>query len=278
MTATFEFPYHELFRSVEDVWILWGVSIVLLAFLGRILFRNLSESLTKESWRHLLRRFLQEERGAAYSLSFVLVLPFYVLLVALILETTFTLNAKLGSVYAAFAAARASVVWTTVYEENPHAELPVPESEAIANAETMAHKSAVIALTPFAGGVKTASPGGKAERFAAEYARAFENYSNVGIKDRVSDGYIKRKFLWAWKNTKITLDYDEEQENPWEKEITCTLTYASPFSIPLIGRLLGGKSDGNEIVRDVVSTARLPNEAPRNRTGSLPINYMPAVD
>ena len=60
-----------------------------------------------------LRRLAVEEDGAAYTLSYVMVIPVYALLICLIIETCLMLTAKLGTVYAGYAAARSASVWSS---------------------------------------------------------------------------------------------------------------------------------------------------------------------
>ena len=60
-----------------------------------------------------LVRFLRDEEGAAYSLSFVMVIPIFALMICLIIEGALIMTAKLGTVYAAFAAARTASVWSS---------------------------------------------------------------------------------------------------------------------------------------------------------------------
>ena len=58
----------------------------------------------------LLRRLASDEDGAAYTLSYVMVIPLYALLICLIIESVLMMTAKLGTVYSAYAAARTASV------------------------------------------------------------------------------------------------------------------------------------------------------------------------
>ena len=53
----------------------------------------------------------KDERGGAYTLSYVMVIPIYLIAFCFVVETTFMLIAKLGTNYASFAAARTAIVW-----------------------------------------------------------------------------------------------------------------------------------------------------------------------
>ncbi len=52
-----------------------------------------------------LQKLNRGEEGGAYTLSYVMVIPLLMLLVCAIVETTLMMSAKLGTVYAAYAAA-----------------------------------------------------------------------------------------------------------------------------------------------------------------------------
>ena len=87
-----------------------------------------------------LRQFCNDEEGAAYTLSYVMVIPVYALLICLIIETVLMLTAKLGTVYAAYAAVRTASVWSshTTWEK----------------AKEKAERAAFQSMTPFASGTQ----------------------------------------------------------------------------------------------------------------------------
>src|SRR6185436_5257888 len=60
-----------------------------------------------------VQRLLSEEDGAAYTLSYVMVIPVYAILVCMIIESVLMMSAKMGTVYAAYAAARTASVWSS---------------------------------------------------------------------------------------------------------------------------------------------------------------------
>ena len=85
-----------------------------------------------------MRRLAVDEDGAAYTLSYVMVIPMYALLTCIIIEAVLMMTAKLGTVYSAFAAARTASVWSsaTTWEKT------------MEKAKAAATKS----MTPFASG------------------------------------------------------------------------------------------------------------------------------
>src|SRR4051794_13467293 len=86
--------------SVEAIWLLWVSSTLALIWIARA-------ALARTAWRELLAR----EEGMAYSLSFVMTIPFLMLILTTVIETALILEAKLGTMYASYAAARAGIVW-----------------------------------------------------------------------------------------------------------------------------------------------------------------------
>src|SRR5262245_4523384 len=85
-----------------------------------------------------LRRLIVDEDGAAYTMSYVMVIPVYALFICMMIESVLFLTAKLGTVYAAFAAARTASVWSSATTWDKTME--------------KAQLSAVRSMTPFSSG------------------------------------------------------------------------------------------------------------------------------
>ena len=122
------------FQSVEDVWVVWLVCVLVLVFWVRYAVRNYSFK--------NLRRFLRSESGASYSLPFVLTFPIYLLLMAVLLQASLILLCKLGTLHAANAAARTVTVWQSAYSTDPD------YGEQYVRFKTK--RAAVMAMVPFA--------------------------------------------------------------------------------------------------------------------------------
>ncbi len=91
-------------------------------------------------WHSVAHALHQDETGASYYLSVVLLLPLYLMLLIVTVELALLLNAKLAVTHAAYAAARAAVVW------QPAGELP---AEARLG---MVYAAAASAIAPVASG------------------------------------------------------------------------------------------------------------------------------
>lgn len=92
-----------------------GVALLLLVRVNRGRFR----------WRRLLLLH-RDQTGSAQSLSFVLTLPFFIMLLLFIVQVSQLMIASVAVHYAAFAAARSAVVWIPQRLSNDEIENVVP--------------------------------------------------------------------------------------------------------------------------------------------------------
>lgn len=262
---------YEFIESVEIVAIVWTACLVFLAAFSGCLFKAL-----RNADRRSVRRLHDNQQGAAYSLSFVMVLPFLVVVLGMIVETSNLLVAKAGTMYAAFNAARAAAVWTTVNEEKQAFD-QLDKSDL---AQRKAERAAVTAMTPFAGGLQKDTTKDTATTSEADvFVNAYEDYV---AKDRkqlpVKLDYIRNKYAYAKRNTRVELEFvDSKQGEPWLNGVSAEVTYDAPFLTPFIGRLLGATVKNKRVVYEIKSQAVLPNECPRNETGHLGIRAVPGL-
>jgi hypothetical protein len=202
-----------------------------------------------------LRRFANDEEGAAYTLSYVMVIPLYALLMCLIIETVLMLTAKLGTVYAAFAAARTASVWSshTTWEKT------------LAKAQ----KAAVKSMVPFASGTQStfSSVPTSPETLAdfGYYWGAYELYA----KGPVARKYLFAKFGYASRNVEVEIEGPPETS---DAPIQAKVTYKFPFNVPGIGRILGERGlEGYYYT--LSSQVTIPNEGPRDNRKTIGIGY-----
>lgn len=210
-----------------------------------------------------VRRFHDDQSGAAYSLSFVLILPFYVIFLCIVMEMMFLMVAKIGTMHAALAAARVAVVRSTVSHPTERLSGFFPLLT-----EQEAGRAAVVALVPYSSGLdvyKTPSSRGQT------YLKGYKDFvKSSGIKTSVLDSYVLAKFASAEKRLKTTLKMDDSNsKTPWKQSVTAKVEYDAPFRLPYIGRILGGTKKNGAIVRAVVSEAILEIECPQNSKGFL---------
>lgn len=197
-----------------------------------------------------MRRLAVDEDGAAYTLSYVMVIPVYALLICMIIESVLFFTAKLGTVYAAYAAARTASVWSSC----------TTWDKTMAKAKAAATKS----MTPFASGMKTPIPKTMPTGWV-KYMLAYEGYSD----EPVAESYLLKKYVYAQSHTKVVIKGPPQS---WDADISATVTYEFPFNIPGIGRIFG-KRNLTGYYLPITSTATLPNEGPQDNRKTIGIGY-----
>ena len=204
-----------------------------------------------------LRRFERDEEGAAYTLSFVMVIPIYALLICLIIEAALILTAKLGTVYAAYAAARTASVWSshTTWEKTME----------------KAKRAALKTMVPFASG--TQGPGRRTSpRTRTPWPTALSIWAPTTCTPRNRSPTSTSPPSTATpaatsKSRSKARPRNRTRRSPPKSRITF------PFNIPGIARILGDKGRRTVISSDISSTATIPNEGPRDNRKTIGIGY-----
>ena len=229
------------------------------------LTRNASKSLKTPSKR--FRRFWRDESGV-YGISFLMILPFYVAIMCIALESAFTIVAKFGALHAAQAAVRAAALRIAVVR-------PEDRSDWISSkGRAMAKKAATEALVPYASAFdpdyKTASSDGE------KYYKAYLAFvSASGAKQYVKKACVTNRYASAENRVSVGISLKEDankdlpDDEPWRKCIVVSLTYRSPYRLPTIGRILGGTKVGKAVVAEIRASASAQIECPRNESGFL---------
>src|SRR5262249_27699755 len=149
----------EITQSVEAIWLIWLLGLLLLGW-------GFVRACRRASWRWPAWRALHsDEEGASYTLSYVITIPIYFLLVCVVFESTLLLHAKLGTMYAAYAGARSAVVWQSAEPASLRQDRP--------------RQAVFTALAPFASpspqhAVTQGLPSGNALLEPAEFLPAFK--------------------------------------------------------------------------------------------------------
>lgn len=202
-----------------------------------------------------IRRFLNDEEGAAYSLSFVMVIPIYALLMCLIIEGALILTAKLGTVYSAYAAARTASVWSShttwekTMEKSKHAALKT--------------------MVPFASGTQSFVSSVPTDSATVANGAIYWGAYKVFAKNPESNKYVIAKYGYASRNVKVSIEGPPEKS---DSLITAKVTYQFPFNIPGIARILGDRGPDGYYFR-ISSTATIPNEGPQDDRKTIGIGY-----
>jgi hypothetical protein len=238
----------EVFRSVGDVWLVWLAGCALLA--------AMTVRAVRRAPGRGLPRLLFDEEGAAYSLSYVMVFPIYMLLVCLVVETSLVLMVKTGTVYAAYSAARSQVVWSSAHPDRM---------------QERRRAAAVQAIAPFAAAGRAYAQGagvpGVPSAAALLYARAYRDV----IKGRAPSSYLVAKYLFAERATRV------ESVTAAEGDVAVRVTYEMPLHVPGAGRIIGQHASwpgARFYTRRITSTAVLPAERPVGPAHTLGIDYV----
>jgi Flp pilus assembly protein TadG len=238
----------EITRSVEAVWILWLLGLLVLG-VGLV---RAWRSWRWPGWTALHR----DESGASYTLSYAIAFPLYFLLVCVVFESTLILYAKLGTMYAAYAGARSTIVWQLAEPQSLQQERP--------------RQAVFTALAPFASpspqqAATQGPPPPNAAGQAAEFVTAFQMHA----RDRTPAAALTRKYLSAAARTRIDVTIDDSRS---DGDVRVTVTYRAPLYIPGVGRILAPNHSW-PYEYPITSTAVLPNEAPLSARKTLGIDY-----
>ncbi|MEM9409532.1 MAG: TadE family protein [Planctomycetota bacterium] len=192
---------------------------------------------------------IDQEDGGAYTLSYVMVTPFLMLFTCLVVETTLVMNAKVGTVYAAYSGARTAVVWSSA-------------DDNWSDTENRIELAAKQSFVPFASGM------GNEHEAPDHVAQYLESHASF-VKNGETESYLRNKFANAANRLKVTVDGPPTSH---DSDITVTVEYRFQFNIPGIGKLIGQK-DGVNYFFPLTSTATLQNEGPKNEHQDIGIGY-----
>jgi hypothetical protein len=221
---------HVLFESVAPIWVLWATAGAALMVLA---------------WRARPRpgpgRVPDPEGGFDYTVNLIATLPALVLLVCLAVETTTILTTKLGTAYAAYAAARSRLVWDL------HGPL---------EAQRKAEQAAVLAMAPFSSGLLRVAS--QADESAWQAASAYAEAYRTATQGPVTQPYLVAQYLRAARSTTVDLPAISGSS------LTARVAYRYPFRFRIMGYVLADSVDTEtgEWSRTIVTTVHLtPQEA-----------------
>lgn len=246
--------------GIEDIWLVLLISVFAAT--------HLTAKLILAFRVHRLRSLYREESGATYMLPLVLTIPLYVLLITMIIECTLLLTAKVGSVGAAYSAARAAAVWLPYENAMPQ---DAPDYTPLENRQTMVRLAAARAMFPYASGSTSHTSGVALDEFVAATANqqiaVFRTYSG---NQKFDTEYLKRKFAYAYNSSTVEIkyldpvsgdEYGDKEAPAFNAKIQLTLRYDAPIHTYGIARLFGTRSRfGRWFVRPIISIVNLENE------------------
>jgi len=221
---------HVLFETVAPIWVLWATAGAALMVLARRARQVPGPG-----------RVRDPEGGFDYTVNLVATLPALALLVCLAVETTTILTTKLGTAYAAYAAARSGLVW----------ELHGP-----LESQRKAEQAAVLAMAPFSSGLLGVPS--QADESAWQAASAYAAAYRAATQGPVTQPYLVAQYLRAARSTTVDLPAISGSS------LTARVAYRYPFRFRIMGYLLADSVDPEtgERSRTIVTTVHLtPQEA-----------------
>jgi hypothetical protein len=221
---------HVLFESVAPIWVLWALAGAALMFLAWRARQGPGPDCVRDP-----------EGGFDYTVNLVATLPALALLICLAVETTTILTTKLGTAYAAYAAARSGLVWGL------HGPL---------ESQRKAEQAAVLAMAPFSSGLLRVDS--QADDSAGQAAAAYAAAYRAATQGPISQPYLVTQYLRAASST--TVDFPEISGS----SLTARVAYRYPFRFRIMGYLLADSFDPEtgEWSRTIVTTVHLtPQEA-----------------
>lgn len=221
-----------------------------------------------------LREFAANENGVSYSLGLAIVTPIYTLIMCVIIECALIMVVKIGTVHAAYAAARSAMVW-------------MPAEVSWSKRKGIIKNAAVQAMTPFANsredigraaGINSQSdPTGNRNYYEAY--QAFFNPDNSGFLAQRTFGknsreYVYRKREYAQKATKVEIKLEPYAHTA---EVTARVAYEMPINTPGAGRVLGriASFGGNVFTREIASSVTLDLAMSTAKDRRIGIGYRP---
>jgi hypothetical protein len=205
-------------------------------------------------------------------MSYIFVVPIYLLFLCVVFESSMLLVAKIGTMYAAHAGARSAVVWQSAQP----AEL----------GDKRIRQSVIGAMAPFVSSRKrdispavVFTPLSDTALEAAEYAAAYKLYEQTPENPSANRKYKRElappsilvtKYLNAASRTTFNVDGDV---NVPGGPTTVTVTYSAPLFIPGARRILKPDAIPGFAVYEIRSKATLPNETPESESRTLGIDY-----
>lgn len=218
----------------------------------------------KRGRRGRFARIPVSERGS-YSVSLLMALPTFVTLLAMFVQCTCLMLAKLGTIYAAYAAARSAMVW-------------IPSDAPSSVIEAQVHLAAAKALAPFASSNPNHQESAVAD-LPVDAVNAFADAYEAMAAEPIATREVLAQKL---RNSFGTV------EAPWvfvasasgDRLIQLNLKYHAPLAVPGLGLLLGKEvagTEGNFFAREIETTVTMTCEWPTVIPDATPRPYVMGI-
>lgn len=244
------------------IWVVWAVGVAVA--LGGVVV-----AARRFRWRGW-KAVAADESGASYSLGFVMVAPMYLFFLLTVYESSLLLVAKVGTMYAAHASARSTVVWQTAEPAGLRRER-VEQATATAMAPFVSARTRDIQFLniPSSAYAQAAELVGVYYLYSRQAAAAPAQLARPYPRGNAPADYLVRKYLNAASRTTYTVSGDARRPNA---DMTVVVRYRAPLYFPGVSRFLD--PDGSWPYEYVIeSRVVMPNETPVSADRRLGIDY-----
>ena len=244
---------HSMIAGNAGLWLTW--------LIGTVVFGIVTMRLGRRIRFRLPSQMASDEAGAAYSMSFVFMIPLYLLFCGLMLEITFLIIGKIGTVYGAYAGARSASVWDGLQD---------PEL-----ASQRLHQAICSGIAPFATSVgfdpaaSNSSPSG-----LPFYAvQAAEDYAVAMQKSAHGQDLDSAELVSHYERIchRVTIQR-QLRSRGGKHEVIVTVDYRSPLIFPGVAKLFD-EDHRSPYEYTLTSTIHMMRSIPVSKNHTLGIDY-----
>lgn len=244
---------NSLIAGNVSLWVLWLAGIVIFGIATMRLGRRIRFRLPSQ--------LASDETGASYSMSFVFMIPLYLLFCGLMLEITFLIIGKIGTVYGAYAGARSASVWDGLQDPELAAE--------------RLHQAVCSGIAPFATSVgfdpaaSNSSSAGlplHAVRAAEDYAIAMQKSAHEQNLDHED---LARHYVRICHRVTAQRQLNSRDD---KHEVIVTVDYRAPLIFPGVAKLFD-EDHRSPYEYKLSSTIHMIRSIPVSERHTLGIDY-----
>jgi len=214
------------------------------------------------------------QAGLSYTLSYVMVIPVYLFVILIAYEATWLLVAKIGTMYAAHAGARAAVVWDSMDPgQDRTRRIEQATTTAMAPFATPNWKHISWGGGPTANGVLAAEEYVLAHRQYAQAVQAPPPRRRPYPLEIPTAASLRLRYYCA--SSRLRWQYQVLDSRPGG-DLRFEVVYRAPLRIPGPARWLSARP-GPPWEYEIRSFAVLPHEAPATESRTLGIRYRSAT-
>ncbi len=235
------------------LWVTWLIGVMIFGIVTVHLGRRIRFRLPSQ--------LASDETGAAYSMSFVFMIPLYLLFCGLMMEITFLIIGKIGTVYGAYAGARSASVWDGLQDPDL--------------ATQRLHQAVCSGIAPFATSVgfdpaaSDSSPAG----LPFHAVRAAEDYAAAMQKSAHDEHLDKAELISHYARICHRVTAQRQLHSRDGKHaVIVTVEYQAPLIFPGVAKLFD-EDHRSPYEYKLTSTIHMMRSIPASKNHKLGIDY-----